>query len=84
MHLTATFDYTTGKMALYRNGEPLDGFYTTAGDPWQVDGTGTVEHAAARHQDRRLVPAEHARAQPLQLPVRQPDVPRHARSPPRR
>ena len=43
MHLAATFDYTTGEMALYRNGEPLDGFYTTAGDPWQVDGTGTSD-----------------------------------------
>ncbi|WP_127479539.1 PQQ-dependent sugar dehydrogenase [Nocardioides pantholopis] len=43
VHLAATFDYTTGEMALYRNGRPLDGFYTTAGDPWQVDGTGTSE-----------------------------------------
>ncbi|HYG93167.1 MAG TPA: PQQ-dependent sugar dehydrogenase [Nocardioides sp.] len=41
VHLAATFDYTTGEMALYRNGEALDGFYTNAGDPWQVDGTGT-------------------------------------------
>ena len=41
MHLAATFDYTTGKMALYRNGKPIDGFYTVSGDPWQVDGTGT-------------------------------------------
>ena len=43
VHLAATFDYTTGDMALYRNGQPLDGFYTAAGDPWQVDGTGTSE-----------------------------------------
>ena len=41
VHLAATFDYTTGKMALYRNGKPIDGFYTVSGDPWQVDGTGT-------------------------------------------
>jgi hypothetical protein len=41
VHLAATFDYTTGQMALYRNGKPLDGFYTNPGDPWQVDGTGT-------------------------------------------
>ncbi|QBR92312.1 PQQ-dependent sugar dehydrogenase [Nocardioides euryhalodurans] len=41
VHLAATFDYTSGTMALYRNGEPVDGFYTNAGDPWQVDGTGT-------------------------------------------
>lgn len=40
VHLAATFDYTTGKMALYRNGERVPGFYTVAGDPWQVDGSG--------------------------------------------
>ena len=28
-------------MALYRNGQAVEGFYTNAGDPWQVDGTGT-------------------------------------------
>jgi DNA-binding MarR family transcriptional regulator len=43
VHLAATFDYTTGEMALYRNGRPLDGFYTSDGDPWQVDGTGTSD-----------------------------------------
>jgi hypothetical protein len=43
VHLAATFDYTTGEMALYRNGVPLDGFYTNSGDPWQVDGTGTSD-----------------------------------------
>lgn len=43
VHLAATFDYTTGTMALYRNGRPLHGFYTTPGDPWQVDGTGTSD-----------------------------------------
>lgn len=41
VHLAATFDYTTGEMGLYRNGQAVDGFYTNAGDPWQVDGTGT-------------------------------------------
>jgi hypothetical protein len=41
VHLAATFDYATGEMALYRNGLPLDGFYTVAGDPWRVDDTGT-------------------------------------------
>jgi hypothetical protein len=25
-------------MALYKNGRPLDGFYTLAGDPWAVSG----------------------------------------------
>lgn len=39
VHLAATFDYTTGDMALYRNGEPVPGFYTEPGDPWQVDGS---------------------------------------------
>jgi hypothetical protein len=43
VHLAATFDYTTGEMALYRNGKPIDGFYTVTGDPWQVDGTGTSD-----------------------------------------
>jgi hypothetical protein len=43
VHLAATFDYTTGAMALYRNGVPIDGFYTTPGDPWQLDGTGTSD-----------------------------------------
>lgn len=41
IHLAATFDYTTGDMALYHNGEPLEGFYTKSGDPWKVDGSGT-------------------------------------------
>lgn len=34
--LAATFDYSTGKMALYRDGRPLAGFYTLPGDPWGV------------------------------------------------
>jgi hypothetical protein len=41
VHLAATFDFTTGRMALYRDGRPLTGSYTVPGDPWQVDGTGT-------------------------------------------
>jgi hypothetical protein len=36
--LAATFNFDTGEMALYRNGKPLDGFYATAGDPWQLAG----------------------------------------------
>ncbi|MGP4016531.1 PQQ-dependent sugar dehydrogenase [Saccharopolyspora sp. 5N708] len=40
VHLAATFDYTNGEMALYRNGEPIPGFYTVPGDPWQLDGSG--------------------------------------------
>ncbi|KRF37006.1 PQQ-dependent sugar dehydrogenase [Nocardioides sp. Soil805] len=41
VHLAATFDYDDGSMALYRNGEKVDGFYTATNDPWKVDGTGT-------------------------------------------
>jgi hypothetical protein len=40
VHLAATFDYDNGTMELYRNGEPLEGFYTEPGDPWEVDGPG--------------------------------------------
>lgn len=40
VHLAATFDYTTGRMALYRDGERVSGFYVDDGDPWQVDGSG--------------------------------------------
>jgi hypothetical protein len=36
--LAATFDFDDGTMQLFRNGEPLDGFYTIAGDPWAVAG----------------------------------------------
>jgi len=38
--LTATFDFDHGTMALYRNGQPLSGFSTVAGDPWGVAGPG--------------------------------------------
>jgi len=41
VHLTATFDFTTGEMQLFMNGEKLPGRYTAGGDPWRVDGTGT-------------------------------------------
>lgn len=34
--LAASFDFEAGTMALYRNGEPLPGFYGTTGDPWRV------------------------------------------------
>ncbi|HEY7487344.1 MAG TPA: hypothetical protein VH912_23005 [Streptosporangiaceae bacterium] len=36
--LAATFDFDNATMALYKNGKPLDGFYTIAGDPWGVVG----------------------------------------------
>lgn len=38
VHLAATFDYDTGRMALYKDGAPMPGFYTVAGDPWGVEG----------------------------------------------
>ena len=37
-HVTATFDFDAGTMALYRNGEPLAASYTPAGDRWSVAG----------------------------------------------
>lgn len=40
VHLAATFDFTTGRMALYKNGEPLEGFYTRTDDPWKLAGPG--------------------------------------------
>ncbi|HEY8479665.1 MAG TPA: hypothetical protein VIL71_07535 [Spirillospora sp.] len=38
VHLIATFDFDTGRMALYKNGRPLPGFLTVTGDPWEVEG----------------------------------------------
>lgn len=40
VHITATFDFGTGTMALYRNGRPIEGFYTRTDDPWLVSGPG--------------------------------------------
>jgi len=37
-HLTATFNYDKGEMALYRNGQPLEATYTSGGDPWNING----------------------------------------------
>jgi hypothetical protein len=40
VHLAATFDFDAGTMALYRNGVPVEGFYTRTDNPWQnTDGT---------------------------------------------
>jgi hypothetical protein len=36
--LAATFDFNSGKMALYRNGEPVSGYYATPNDPWGIGG----------------------------------------------
>ena len=40
VHLTATFDFSAGTMALYRNGKPVPGSYTRDDDPWVVAGPG--------------------------------------------
>ncbi|WP_127502166.1 LamG-like jellyroll fold domain-containing protein [Actinoplanes solisilvae] len=40
VHLSATFDFSTGTMALYRNGIAVPGFYTRSDDPWLVNGPG--------------------------------------------
>ncbi|MGC9666008.1 LamG-like jellyroll fold domain-containing protein [Planosporangium sp. 12N6] len=40
VHLAATYDYGGGTMALYRNGKPLDGFYTRDDDPWRLSEPG--------------------------------------------
>lgn len=45
--LAATFDFDTATMNLYRNGWPLDGFYTLPGDPWAVDGEPEPDLASA-------------------------------------
>lgn len=45
-HLAATFDFTTGEMALYRNGLPLEGFYTVQGDPWELGSEGATPGAS--------------------------------------
>ena len=40
VHLAATFDFSTGALALYRNGEPVEGFLTRTDDPWDLSGPG--------------------------------------------
>ncbi|SNT54386.1 Concanavalin A-like lectin/glucanases superfamily protein [Asanoa hainanensis] len=40
VHLAATFNFADGTLALYRNGKPVDGFYTRTDDPWLVGGPG--------------------------------------------
>lgn len=46
-HLTATFDFDNGTMALYRNGVPLPANYTVGGDPWAVIGGGEPDVTSA-------------------------------------
>ncbi|MFF5077267.1 LamG-like jellyroll fold domain-containing protein [Actinoplanes sp. NPDC000266] len=40
VHIAATFDFNAGTMALYRDGRPVEGFYTRTDDPWLVAGPG--------------------------------------------
>lgn len=40
VHLAATFDFTTGTMALYRDGRAVEGFFTRTDDPWLLHGPG--------------------------------------------
>lgn len=47
VHLAATFDFDNGTMALYRNGKPVEGFYTVSGDPWGVEGEPEPDRASA-------------------------------------
>lgn len=37
-HLSASFDFDEGSMALYRNGLPVEASPLRGGDPWRVDG----------------------------------------------
>ncbi|MCY1139358.1 hypothetical protein OWR29_15265 [Actinoplanes sp. Pm04-4] len=47
VHLTATFDFTQGTMALYRNGKAVPGSYTRNDDPWLINGPGPHVTSAA-------------------------------------
>ncbi|WP_206681574.1 LamG-like jellyroll fold domain-containing protein [Actinomadura sp. J1-007] len=47
VHLAATFDYDTGRMALYKNGRPLPGFLTVGGDPWKLEGAPEPDAASS-------------------------------------
>jgi len=38
--LAATMNYDTGAMALYKNGQPVPGFFADDGDPWGIGGGG--------------------------------------------
>lgn len=44
--LAASFDFETGAIALYRNGEALPGFSGSSGDPWKVQGSGQHRSSA--------------------------------------
>lgn len=52
VHIAATFDFDAGTMALYKNGKPIPGTYTVAGDPWEVEGPG--EHVTSATNPRGI------------------------------
>lgn len=45
-HMTATFDFDEGTMALYRNGEPIAATYTSDADAWEVNGPPEPDRAS--------------------------------------
>ncbi|MBP2320274.1 glucose/arabinose dehydrogenase [Kibdelosporangium banguiense] len=51
--LTATFDFNTGAMALYKNGRPLAGSYVVTGDPWGI-GTGQGPYVSSPTDPRGI------------------------------
>jgi len=46
VHLVATFDFTTGVMKLYRNGQPIRGFQVATDDPWELAAGGQLTTSA--------------------------------------
>ncbi|MET0135531.1 MAG: PQQ-dependent sugar dehydrogenase, partial [Kibdelosporangium sp.] len=51
--LAATFDFNTGTMILYRNGQSLAGSYVAQGDPWGIQ-TGTGPFATSPTNPRGI------------------------------
>ncbi len=54
VHLAATFDFGSGTMQLYRNGQPISGTYTSSDDPWQVAGGGDFATSATHPRGIKL------------------------------
>jgi hypothetical protein len=42
VHLAASFDFGSGTMKLYRNGQPIAGTYTATDDPWELSAGGDL------------------------------------------
>ncbi|GLZ31035.1 hypothetical protein Lesp02_32240 [Lentzea sp. NBRC 105346] len=45
--LSATFNFDTGEIGLYRNGKPVEGYYAVPGDPWALAGDPEPDLASA-------------------------------------